>query len=179
MIKDDSKPQARKASEWFLVQLKPNCEAIAKRNLVRQGIETFAPFEEVTVRKGRKLIQIHRAVFHGYMFVSIGSDFFRWRAVNSTVGVSRLVSFAEGQPAQVPFELISSLMRRCDSAGKLLPPLQFHCGDTVQVTHGPFANFIATVEHVAQGKRIWVLLDILGQSTRVAMRSAHLRIASS
>jgi transcriptional antiterminator RfaH len=179
MKTDAAKPQALTRPPWFLVQLRPNSEAVAKRNLVRQGVKIFAPFEEVTVRKGRKLVQTHKAVFPGYMFVSVGSDFFRWRAVNSTVGVSRLVSFAEGQPAQVPFELISRLMRRCDSAGKLLPSLQFHCGDTVRVAHGPFADFIATVEHVAQGERIWVLLDILGKSTRVAIRSTDLRIAGS
>ena len=33
---------------WFLAQVKPNCEAVAERNLARQGIGTFLPREDVT-----------------------------------------------------------------------------------------------------------------------------------
>lgn len=45
--------------------------------------------------------------------------------LNNTIGVSRLVSFADDTPAQVPFDLLSGLMRRCDPSGKLLPPSFF------------------------------------------------------
>jgi transcriptional antiterminator RfaH len=162
---------------WFVVQLKPNAEAIAKRNLLHQGIQIFAPFEEVTARKARKLVQACKALFPGYLFVSFDQDAVRWRTVNSTTGVCRLVSFAEDRPAQVPLGLISSLMRRCDPSGKLLPPRFLHGGDTVKVTNGLFADFIGTVEQIAPDQRIWVLLDILGKNTRVAIRSADLRLA--
>ena len=50
---------------WFVVQLKPNGETIAKRNLLRQSIKIFAPFEEVTTRKARKLIQTCKTLFGG------------------------------------------------------------------------------------------------------------------
>lgn len=172
-----AKPLASVTQPWFVVQLKPNAEAIAKRNLLRQGIQIFAPFEEVTSRKARKLIQTCKALFPGYLFVSFDQETVRWRAVNSTLGVNRLVSFAEDRPAQVPLGLISSLMRRCDPAGKLLPPRFLHGGDVVRVTNGPFADFIGTVEQIAPDQRIWVLLDILGKNTRVAIRSADLRLA--
>ena len=172
-----AKPLVSVTQPWFVVQLKPNAEAIAKRNLLRQGMQIFAPFEEVTSRKARKLIQTCKALFPGYLFVSFDQDAVRWRTVNSTLGVNRLVSFADDRPAQVPLGLISSLMRRCDPAGKLLPPRFLHGGDVVRVTNGPFADFIGTVEQMAPDQRIWVLLDILGKNTRVAMRSADLRLA--
>lgn len=171
------KPLVSVTQPWFVVQLKPNAEAIAKRNLLRQGINIFAPFEEVTARKARKLVQACKALFPGYLFVSFDQDAVRWRTVNSTLGVSRLVSFADDRPAQVPLGLISSLMRRCDPSGKLLPPRFLHGGDVVRVTNGPFADFIGTVEQLAPDQRIWVLLDILGKNTRVAIRSADLRLA--
>lgn len=170
-------PVPRVTLPWFVVQLKPNAEAIAKRNLLQQGIQIFAPFEEVTARKARKLVQACKALFPGYLFVSFDQDSVRWRTVNSTTGVSRLVSFAEDQPAQVPSGLISSLMRRCDPTGKLLPPQFLNGGDTVRVTNGPFADFIGTVEQTAPDQRIWVLLDMLGKNTRVAIKSADLRLA--
>lgn len=172
-----SKSQVSVTQPWFVVQLKPNAEAIAKRNLLRQGMQIFAPFEEVTARKARKLVQTCKALFPGYLFVSFDQEAVRWRTVNSTLGVSRLVSFAEDRPAQVPLGLISSLMRRCDPSGKLLPPRFLHDGDVVRVTNGPFADFIGTVEQIAPDQRIWVLLDILGKNTRVAIRSADLRLA--
>lgn len=172
-----AKPLVSVTQPWFVVQLKPNAEAIAKRNLLQQGMQIFAPFEEVTARKARKLVQTCKALFPGYLFVSFDQDAVRWRTVNSTLGVNRLVSFAADRPAQVPLGLISSLMRRCDPSGKLLPPRFLHGGDVVRVTNGPFANFIGTVEQIAPDQRIWVLLDILGKNTRVAIRSADLRLA--
>lgn len=172
-----AKPLVSVTQPWFVVQLKPNAEAIAKRNLLRQGMQIFAPFEEVTSRKARKLIQTCKALFPGYLFVSFDQDAVRWRTVNSTLGISRLVSFADDRPAQVPLGLISSLMRRCDPSGKLLPPRFLHGGDVIRVTNGPFADFIGTVEQMAPDQRIWVLLDILGKNTRVAIRSADLRLA--
>lgn len=162
---------------WFLVQLKPNADAIAKRNLLRQGVRLFAPYEEITARRANKLIQSVRALFPGYLFASFDQEQVRWRAVNSTLGVSRLVSFSQDKPAQVPLDLISALMRRCDYAGKLLPPRFLHKGDVVRVTGGPLTEFIGTVEQLAPDQRIWVLLDILGKNTRVAIRSADLRLA--
>jgi transcriptional antiterminator RfaH len=93
------------------------------------------------------------------------------------MGVCKLVSFAENRPALVPLGIISSLMRRCDPSGKLLPPRFLQSGEAVRVTNGPFADFIGTVEQIAPNQRIWVLLDILGKNTRVAIRSADLRLA--
>ena len=162
---------------WFVLQLKPNSEAIAKRNLLRQGIHVFAPFEELNARKARKLINTHRALFPGYLFVGFDPEIVRWRTVNSTMGVRRLVSFAEDKPAQVPLDLLSGLMRRCDPAGKLLPPGFLHEGDHVRVMSGPFAEFVGTVEHTASNERIWILLDILGKNTRVAIKSTELGLA--
>ena len=45
------------------------------------------------------------------------------------------------------------------------------------MANGPFADCIGTVEQIAPDQRIWVLLDILGKNTRVAIRSADLRLA--
>lgn len=169
------KTRACVTQPWYVVQLKPNAELVAKRNLLQQGMQIFAPFEEVAARRSGKLVSACKALFPGYLFVSFDQDAVRWRTVNSTTGVSRLVSFADDRPAQVPLGLISSLMRRCDPSGRLVPPCFLHGGDIVRVVNGPFTDFIGTVEQIAPDRRIWVLLDILGKSTRVAVRSADLR----
>ena len=94
-----------------------------------------------------------------------------------TLGVCRLVTFVTNKPAQVPLSFISSLMSRCDSSGKLLPPKLLNQGDTVCITGGPFADYVARVEKAAPQQRIWVLLEFMGKSTRVAVRHADLRQA--
>lgn len=161
---------------WYVVQLKPNAEAIAKRNLLRQNIEIYAPYEEITSKKAQKLTTIKKSLFPGYLFVSFDHTLVRWGTVNSTMGVNRMISFTENRPAQVPQALIDNLMKRCDRDGKLLPPQNLHSGDMVHVTTGPFAEFIGTVEQIAADQRIWVLMDVLGKGTRVAIKPEHLRV---
>lgn len=163
---------------WFAVQLKPNSETIAKRNLARQQVDIFAPFEEITLRRGQHLVLTRRALFPGYLFVSFDPETLPARCINSTLGVCRLVSFSGHTPKQVPRELIAGLMQRCDEAGKLLPPSCLKKGDAVSVNSGPLADLIGRVEQITHDRRVWVLLDILGKSTRVTLQSDDLRLAS-
>ena len=153
---------------WFLAQLKPNCANIAKRNLKQQGFDTFLPLEEETRRRNHKFVTTLRPLFPGYIFVAfdVARDF--WRAVNSTHGITRLVSFGK-EPTAVPLDLVSQLMLRCDAEGRLLPSELLNPGDQVMLAKGPFANFMAEVETMAPDRRVWVLMEIMGKQTRVAV----------
>lgn len=159
---------------WFLAQLRPNCSNLAERNLKRQGFEVFFPVESVTVRRKGQFVDVHKPLFPGYMFVSSGEFWSQWHKINSTYGVARLVSFGSG-PAQVPSELVANLQQRCDASGVLLPPKLLEPGDRVRITAGPFADFAAEVESIAIGRRVWVLLELMGCHTRVALKEEHLR----
>ena len=66
-------------------------------------------------------------------------------------------------------------MQRCDAEGKLLPATHLSSGDKVTLTTGPFANFVAEVEKIAPDRRVWVLMDIMGGQTRVAVGADQLR----
>ena len=59
--------------------------------------------------------------------------------------------------------------------GKLLPPKLLKRGDQVTLTKGPFANFVAEVESIAPDRRVWVLMEIMGAQTRVAVGADQLR----
>ena len=48
-------------------------------------------------------------------------------------------------------------------------------GDQVALTKGPFANFVAEVEMIAPDRRVWVLMEIMGAQTRVAVGADQLR----
>ena len=151
---------------WYIVQFKPNSQRIAVRNLERQGFETFLPMHEVTRRATVKFETVIRPLFAGYMFVACDPEQGPWRQINSTRGISRILSFAEG-PKPMPEALISGLRARCDNGGKVMSPADFEVGQSVEMYSGPFANFIATVEQMASDARVWVLLDFMGKETRI------------
>lgn len=159
---------------WFLAQLKPNCANIADKNLKRQGFNTFLPTQEETRKRNGKFITAIRPLFPGYIFVAFDVARGFWRSVNSTYGVTRLVSFGN-EPTVVPPDLVAQLMQRCDENGRLLPPKRLQTGDKVTVTKGPFADFVAEVENIAQDRRVWVLMEIMGGQTRVAIRAEQLQ----
>ena len=161
-------------NSWFLIQTKPNAYRLAERNLKRRGFETFLPLQEVTKRQASRFVNDLRPFFPGYMFVAFDPDTAPWRKINSTMGVSRLVSF-NNTPKAVPLILITGLMLRCDADGKLLPPKTLNAGDEVEVLTGPLAKFIWTVESIGAEQRIWILLELMGQQTRVQVAHYNLQ----
>jgi transcriptional antiterminator RfaH len=163
-------------NQWYLIQFKPNSHRLAERNLQRQGLVTFLPMQKTTLRKASRFVSDLKPLFPGYMFVSVNSELAPWRSINSTIGVSKLVSFL-GKPKPLPLKLISGLMLRCDASGTLLPPKSLNEGDSVEMLTGPFANFVATVDTIDPEQRIWVLLDFMGQKTRMQVGADQLQFA--
>lgn len=161
---------------WYLTQLKPNCAWIAEKNLNRQGFETFLPLEEATTERRGKFVTNVQPLFPGYIFVRLDVSKGSWRSVNSTYGVTRLVSFGAA-PAPVPHQLVDSIQSRCDDTGKLLPPDKLKPGDKVSLASGPLAHFIAHIDEILPDQRVWVLLDIMGGQTRVKVDARQLRLA--
>lgn len=162
---------------WFLLQYKPNSHRVALRNLHRQGFETFLPTQDITQRKSMKFTEQVKPLFPGYMFVSFERKSAPWRKINSTMGVSGLVSF-DGQPKELPLDLVSGLMLRCDASGKILPPTQLLAGDKIQMVSGPFANFIATIENIDAQHRIWVLIDFMRRDARMEVHPEQLKLST-
>lgn len=163
---------------WCVGQLKPNSEAIAIRNLERQGFRVFAPYEFAQKRRSGKLVRARSPLFPGYLFVALQSPKSHWRQINSTLGISRLISFSGKDPAIVPNQLIRGLIERCNEDGELamLPPLSV--GEPVAIIDGPLAEFVGCVERIDSERRVWILLDLMGKGTRVSMSRHELRQAS-
>ena len=159
---------------WFLAQIKPNSWNIADRNLKRQGFTTFLPVAEETRQRNGKFLTAIRPVFPGYIFVAFEPARGLWNKINSTYGITRLVSFGN-EPAPVPAELVAQLRSRCDASSKLLPQSDLRRGDQVRLTTGPFANFVAEIESIEPDRRVWVLMQIMGGEKRVAVLQQHVR----
>lgn len=161
--------------DWFLAQLKPNGLSLALRNLARQGFVTFVPLERRTIRRGGRFVTDDLPAFPGYVFVRFDRDAGRWRVINSTQGIARLVSFGT-TPAPVPAELMAALIARYaapeDSAQIALAE-----GQEVVLREGPFADFIGRIDTITPDQRVFVLIDLMGRVTRMAVDKAALRAA--
>ena len=164
------------SKEWYLLQYKSNSHHLAVKHLNQQNFETFLPLQSLTIRKISKFINANRPLFPGYMFVAFDKKENQWRKINSTYGVSRLITF-NSTLRSVPKNFISNLMDRCDLSGKLLSAENFKKGDQVKVLNGPFSSFIATVEEYETDQRIWILMDLMGRKTKIQTQSDALNLS--
>jgi transcriptional antiterminator RfaH len=164
------------SKEWFILQFKSNSHRLAVKNLNRQRFETFLPLHETTSRRTSRFIDTTKPLFPGYMFIRFDKAESEWHKINSTYGVSRLITF-NSILKSIPTTFVDSLMMRYDLPGKLLPIKKLKKGDHVTVLKGPFANFIATVEKYEADQRIWILMDLMGRETKIQTPSDNLTIS--
>ena len=159
---------AEPGSRWYVVQTHVNAEAKAAANLDRQGFGVYLPRYLKRRSHARKVDTVARALFPRYLFVAIDLATQRWRAIQSTLGVSHLVCWS-GEPASVEDGVINALKAREDQGGfiKLARRSAFAPGDKVRIVEGAFIDNLALVEGVSDHERVAVLLDLLGRKVRV------------
>jgi transcriptional antiterminator RfaH len=153
---------------WYVVQTHVNAELKAATNLERQGFGIYLPRYRKRRSHARKIDTVVRPLFPRYLFVAIDLATQRWRAIQSTLGVSSLVCWSD-KPASVEDGVINALKAREDECGfiKLVPRSAFAPGDKVRIVEGAFIDSLALVEGVNDHARVAVLLDLLGRKVRV------------
>jgi transcriptional antiterminator RfaH len=164
------------SKEWFILQFKSNSHHLAAKNLNQQGFETFLPLHDTTSRRTSRFINTSKPLFPGYMFIKFDRAGSEWHKINSTYGVSRLITF-NTILKPIPTSFVDHLMKRYDSSGKLIPIQKLKKGDHVTVLQGPFANFIATVEKYEVDQRIWILMELMGRKTKIITPSNTLTLS--
>ena len=78
-------------SRWYVVQTHINSESKAAANLSRQGFFVYLPRYLKRRSHARKVDVAPRPLFPRYLFVAIDVASQRWRAIQSTLGVSHLI----------------------------------------------------------------------------------------
>ncbi|TDE33707.1 transcription termination/antitermination protein NusG [Antarcticimicrobium sediminis] len=160
-------------ASWYLLLCKPNQNHIAFRNLRRQGVDLFMPRHMAERRWRGRVITEARPVFAGYIFFSTDPARPNWHKIGSTPGVAQLVGFGSGGPAEVPAEIVTGLMQRCDAEGFLQQEQDLNPGDQIRITKGPLRDFVTTVDMIDPERRIHVLLDLLGRKTKVVLEPSQ------
>ena len=155
---------------WYVVQTHIHSEAKAASHLIRQGFSIYLPRYLKRRRHARKIETVTMPLFPRYLFVTIDRATQGWRAIQSTIGVSRLVCNGD-EPAAVPPNVISDLRLREDANG--LIPLnvgpRFTPGDKVRVVEGLFTGCLGLFQGMTDQERVAILLDMLGRKTRVVL----------
>jgi len=159
---------------WFLVNTQTGREQLAAQHLIRQEYRPFIPWTWRSIRHARQIRTTKSAFFPGYLFVPLDLERQRWRPIDGTIGVLRLVK-AGAHPLAAPTGLVEDLIGATGGDGALdLVGSDLAIGQSVRVIRGPFADHLAVVERASAGERIRVLLAIMNQSVPVDLQRADL-----
>jgi transcriptional antiterminator RfaH len=163
---------------WYVVETHPYAEAKAEAHLRRQGFQTYLPRYRKQRRHARRCEDILAPLFPRYLFVAMDTARQRWRAVQSTLGVARLISFGSS-PTPMRESVITEIRSREAEDGLIrFPPRPaFTYGDTVRVASGPLESYLGFFEGITDSERVAVLLDILGRKTRVILQLSSVATA--
>ena len=150
---------------WYLLQTKPNAYSTACNHLKQQGFDVFLPMIIKTSRKNGRFSNVKASLFPGYLFMGSAANPVPWKSVNGTRGVSTAVTL-DGVYRPVSNHIIEGLQSRCNNDGVIQRLDDIVPGDRAKIERGPFAEFICTVDHIQDGRRAWVLIDLLQQKAR-------------
>ena len=155
--------------KWFIAQIKPNSYNSATQNLERQGFETFLPTMETTQRQKDKFIVKNEHVFPGYIFVGFEPHTLSWTKINSTYGVSKILTVNK-KPSEISSDLILELKNMYEINSNPTQNEKLQKGDSIKFNKGPFSDLIAKVESVDEKNRIWILLEAMGGYQRLKLQ---------
>ena len=159
----------RTMMRWYVIHTKWAGEPIAESNLQRQGYEVYLPRLALTVRRRRRLQERIVPLFPRYLFLRLKEGSQVLGPVRSTTGVTSVVRFGSSY-ATVPDQLIRVLRARADletGLHRMPPPTLPAPGSTIKIADGPFDGLEGVFECESGEDRAVVLLNMLGQNTRV------------
>jgi transcription elongation factor/antiterminator RfaH len=146
---------------WYAVFAQPHWELTAQLRLRAQNFRTFLPRHWKTVHHARKRQTVLAPLFPRYLFVVLDLERDRWRAVNSTRGVTSLIMH-EGLPAPVRGGVVETLLDSSTSEGEVRFCSEMAPGSRVRLVAGPFAGQLGILRDLSRSGRIRVLIEMMG-----------------
>jgi transcriptional antiterminator RfaH len=162
---------------WYVAMTAPHRERVAAANLDLQSYRSFLPVQLETRRHARQFRTVLAPVFPRYIFVILDVERQRWRSVNGTLGVERLIGDGQGPLAVAP-GVVETLVQSSDRRGALAyQPDGLAVGDRVKLVAGPFAGSLGVLQRLDGAGRVQVLLALLGGPVKVTAARAMVAAA--
>jgi transcriptional antiterminator RfaH len=162
---------------WYVAGALANREFGAALQLEAQHFRVFLPYVVKTVRHARRTRELKKAAFPGYLFVALDTTRDRWRSINGTIGVSRLIVGGDGAPAPVPHGVVEMLLGYLDESGACRFERDLAIGQSVRIAAGPLADAIGRLVRLEARGRVQVLLEILGGQVYATLERSALEAA--
>src|SRR6478672_10139262 len=153
---------------WYVVRTQAQREWQATKQLSNQEFRVFLPRYLKNRRHARKVETVSAPLFPQYLFAILDLTKDRWRCINGTLGVHRVLMCA-GEPQPVPRGLVERFIQVADADGMISFDFHLREGEAIKVGAGPFADLIGRLERLDDKGRVNVLLDMLGVTVRVTL----------
>jgi transcriptional antiterminator RfaH len=155
---------------WYVVHTHAMAEETARTHLARQGFTAFLPQYLRRRRHARRTDWVRAPLFPRYLFVAMDIAQMRWRAVSSTIGVSRLLCHGDW-PAPVPEGVVEEVMSQRDDDGliRLATRIPFEKGQAIQVVSGALTDMVGRFECMSDEERVIMLLDLMGRPVKIKL----------
>ena len=165
--------------QWFAIHTKPRQEAVAEENLIRQGFDVYCPRIQHEKLKRGKRVKLIEAMFPRYLFVCFEPGHDNISSIRYTRGVSQLVRFGN-EPARVPDDIIQLLKTSASDPSGLYIELtpEPKPGDSVSIIGGSFAGLTGVFYKTSGEERVIILLNFLGEQSRVALKREQIELAT-
>lgn len=163
-------------NRWYVVSTQPQKEERAREHLLRQGFDVYLPRWRKRRSHARRIEWVPAPLFPRYLFVDFDIEVTRWRAINSTFGVSHLVC-NDGLPLPMPDGIVEDIRAREAASGLIEIDPAFRKGQSVIVGEGPFLDQIGLFERMNDAERVTILLSLLGREVRVKVPTYAIRAA--
>lgn len=163
---------------WYVVQTKPRQERLARENLLRQSYRVYLPWLKVLKQFRSRQAIAFEPLFPRYLFFQPCDATHSIAPVRSTQGVTSVVRFG-GVPAAMGEDRLENIrdFERRQNAADLSELSVLQPGRAVTVTAGPLAGLNGLIAMVSK-QRVIVLMQLLGEETRVALAPGALRLAA-
>ncbi len=169
------------SARWFAAATQPSSELYALENLVNQAYEAFLPLVSRTVKRRARLISETIALFPGYVFIRFDQEIDRWRSINGTRGIRRLLCTNAETPMAIEPGVIERLIVQSrnggfeEIAGDIVR--KFTPGSHIHITDGPFKDQDGQCVG-ADIQNVVVFLSLLGRDVKVSIPVSYVSSAA-
>lgn len=170
----DDSASRNAATCWAAISTHPHRETIATENLLRQNFQVYFPRELKRVRHARRIQNVMRPLFPGYLFVQVMPESAMWRPILSTVGVRTLVRIGE-RPSLIDSGFIDALRAREIDGVIARPAAPYQLGQQVRLNGGALDGLIGQIIAMKDEERLTLLTHMLQRQVRMKVTSADVR----